>query len=185
MRMLFGGMGLVFFCMGSQALLTPEPLARLIGALFMLVGSFGIVFAAIELMARRAFSERTLTVRNSVPLGGTAEVVLCLTPRRALTLGKNSKMIVTTTERASYGAGTTTRDYTETLHREEFLLRLPTEFTERAEQVVLVKIPEDLPPTWRGNWNEFKTSVHVEIDVVKWPDLSLDTEIIVLPEVVA
>lgn len=167
------------------------------GAVAVFAGGFGVVFGGIfavvglaimangirHLVARSAFEQVHLAAVGPVALGGTAELHLVLTPKRALRLTGDSKVKVTTTEKAYYSAGTSSRTYTNVLFTREQPLNLPQLLSQHVEQRIAVPIPADIPPTWSGKSNWFYTTVEVRVDVDNWPDLVLEAQVEVLPEV--
>lgn len=153
---------------------------------------FGLIFGVVgllvagngvrHLLARGAFEQVHLEVLGPVRLGGTAELRLVLTPKKPLTLTNESKLKVTCTEKAHYSAGTSSRTYTNVVFTREVPLHLPTQLSHHVDQRLTVPIPADIPPTWSGRSNWFFTTVEVRVDIDNWPDLVLEANVEVLPE---
>lgn len=175
--------GAVFAGIGVAVAVFAGGFGVIFGGVFALVG-FAVMGNGIRhLVARSAFEQVHLATLGPVPLGGTAELHLVLTPKRALRLTGNSKLKVTCTEKAHYSAGTSSRTYTNVLFTREQPLNLPQLLSQHVEQRIAVAIPVDIPPTWSGRSNWFFTTVEVRVDVDNWPDLVLEAPVEVLPEV--
>ncbi|MEW5739399.1 MAG: hypothetical protein AB1938_10760 [Myxococcota bacterium] len=178
-------LGAVLCVVGAGALFASDgPLV--VGVVFLVLG---LVFAgngARHLLARSAFEQLEFTALRPVALGGTAELILSLIPKRPLTLTPGgSKVTLTCTEKAVYSAGTSSRTYTDVLLTQDQPLELPALLSQPFEQRLTVAVPPHLPPTWVGKHNSFVTEVAVRVDIDGWPDLVLQTELEVLPELEA
>lgn len=176
----FGG---VFVVTGALVAVNVGGFGIIFGLAFALVGLVVVANAVRHLLAYSAFELVHLAAMAPVPLGGTAELHLVLTPKRTLRLTGNSKLKVTCTEKAHYSAGTSSRTYTNTLYTREQPLNLPAMLSQSFEQRLTVPIPADIPPTWSGRSNWFYTTVEVRVDVDNWPDLILEAPVEVLAEV--
>ncbi|GMU59945.1 MAG: hypothetical protein AMXMBFR34_17080 [Myxococcaceae bacterium] len=176
-------LGAIFMVVGPVVALSGEAGSACIGIPFAVVG-LGIAGKAVRhLLAQSAFEQLHFEALEPVPLGGTAELRLALTPRKPLSLSGPSKVLVKCTEKAVYSAGTSNRTYEEDVYAAEDLLDLPTTLEGPFERKLTVDIPSHLPPTWRGKSNSFVTTVVVRVSVARWPDLVLEAEVVVLPEV--
>lgn len=175
--------GAVFVATGVSAAVLAGGFGVVLGGVFALVGLAVMGNGIRHLVARSAFEQVHLTALAPVPLGGTAELHLVLTPKRALRLTGDSKVKVTCTEKAHYSAGTSSRTYTNVLFTREQPLNLPPLLSQHVEQRITVAIPVNIPPTWSGRSNWFYTTVEVRVDVDNWPDLVLEAPVEVLPEV--
>ncbi len=176
--------GLVFFAAGLAAVFYAGGFGVCFGAVFAAVGGFMAFMGVKQLVAQSAFEDARLDAGPPVPLGGTARLVLYVKPKRPLTMNpKGCTVRVRTTERARYSAGTSSRTYEDVLHDETLPLELPRVVDAPLEHRVSVLVPRTIPPTWSGQNNWFTTRVSVHLDIDSWPDLELDAELDVLPEV--
>ncbi len=175
-------LGVSFLCCGSLPVVAGPAEARVFGLVFVSVGGLFVALGGAGLLAQRAFVVAELTSMGPVALGGSAEVVLSLTPRKPLVINAASKLVVTCTEEALYGAGTSQRTYQDTLYEHSQPLHLPVNLSAPWVQKFVVPIPAHVAPTWAGSSNSFFTTVTVHVDIEKWPDLKLETRVQVLPE---
>jgi len=128
-------------------------------------------------------SEATLVSEGPAPLGGVAHLRLGLSPTRPVPV-TSAKLTFYTQERAIYDAGTSQRTYKEVIGTWETPLDVPAVLDKDLYRTVRVPIPLDIPPTFHGSKNHLESKCTVYLDIPNWPDVELETEIVVLPEVV-
>ncbi len=178
---IFAAGSLVWFSVAGTA----DPVWSLGGVLFL---GFGLVVAFIglaQLLAAAQFQVATLKVAGPARLGGQAQVQLALIPKRTLAIKTiQCKLQLRTVERARYSAGTQSRTYEDRLHESS----VPFEFPNSLDPTGLVReltvqIPRDIPPSWKGSSNSLTTTLALHLAIEQWPDLKLEAEVRVLPEV--
>lgn len=174
---------------GFFVLLSPVWLAADAGAIgwfgfcaFVGVGGLAAAQGIRGLMALAAFEVAELQASDSTPLGGVAVVVLQLSPKRPLTIN-GAKLTVYCEEWARYDAGTRSRTYVERLWNDVLIVEMPKVLQGPYQVELKVKIPTSIPPTFSGSNNKLRTVAHFELDIDNWPDLELDRELIIRPEV--
>lgn len=181
---------------GSKLLRAFFSISGLLGAMFCfqtsrwhLLPVFVLVAAAPfiprvarKVSARMLFDLCALRVLDEkVRLGGVARVLLSLEPKRPVKLN-GATLSFWTEEKAIYDAGTSSRTYREELHRSSTPLDLPPVLEGSFEREILVSIPRDIPPTFRGKNNFLHSFCHVYLDIPGVPDVEIEQEIRVAPE---
>lgn len=152
---------------------------------FLLFAGIGGSIAAVgvkTVLARSAFRELALQLPASAPVGGTVQALLVLEPKGSLVVNGGSLKVISE-EEAVYRAGTQSRTYRETVHESVTPLSLPRDFAGRQEVPLTLRLPPNAPPTFKGRNNTLRTRIEVHVDIDRWPDLTLDEELLVLPEV--
>lgn len=134
-------------------------------------------------LGRAAFRVAKLTLdEQGVPMGGTARIRVRLEPKDALKITTGS-VTLCSQEEAVYSAGTNSRTYRQEIHRQALSLRMPTPLTSTFAQELSVTLPPEVPATFYGRYNSLYTVVKLELGIDGWPDLLLEEELMVRPEV--
>lgn len=148
------------------------------------IGGVLLFLGVKHLMAASVFEVAELVVKAPVAMGGTAELTLELVPKKPLSLvAADCVMTWKTVEEAEYSAGTRSRTYRNTVKELKVPLELPTELHHPLQQHLTITVPLEVPPSWKGRWNSLTSRVAVTVGIAKWPDLTLEREVTVLPEV--
>ncbi len=137
---------------------------------------------ARKISARTLFDLCALRVLDKkVRIGGVARVLLSLEPKRPVKLN-GATFSFWTEEKAVYEAGSSSRTYREELHRSSTPLDRPPVVEGSFEREILVSIPRDIPPTFKGKNNFLQSFCHVYLDIPGAPDVEIEQEIEVAPE---
>lgn len=167
------------------ALATGEWFWALGGVAFLGAGGFAASLGIRQLLARAVFQVASLKVTGPAQLGGSAQAQLVLMPKRPLVLTPGRcTLALRTLERARYSAGTQSRTYTHPIREDRLPFDVPAQLpTTGLVREFAVPIPRDIPPSWTGSSNSLKTTLELALVIEQWPDLALECEITVLPEI--
>lgn len=173
--------GVVLTALGLWGVLgQPLPMVGLLGPWGDLAAGVGLLAAAlVQVMAESAFSVASLDVEGPVRAGGSAVVVLRLTPKRALRVDRAaSRLTLKTTELRVFSR----RRSTDTVvHQEDLVLELPPTLDSRLEMRLAVAIAPSLPPSHRSYEHTVRTVVLAVIGLEGRPNLHLGVEVEVWP----
>lgn len=150
--------------------------------LFILAGVVALLRPTLETnLAARALSEASLRyVPEVLRPGAPGELRLRLTPHHPLQPTAVSLKLLAE-ERAINRDGSDTCSYEHVIHEQSLPLALPSTLHEPFEATVPFTLPEHLPGTWHGENNSLSARAVLKVGLTRWPHLTLEQELTVLP----
>jgi hypothetical protein len=150
---------------------------------FVIVGAIVAYQAWRNTLAKRKLGDVQVSVEPAhAGRGQPVCLKVSLRPERAVSLASVRADLVGR-ERVVSGSGTNKQTHTHELRRDHFELSGPRDLAGQEELSLehSLTLPEDAEPTFHSSENHVVWELEFHVDVVRWPDLKDDYEVVVHP----